>query len=157
MPNGSSATPDPVLEFLRLMWAVDHQLQSVSKRMLVELGFTGPQRLAIRFIGRQPGLAAGELAALLHLDPGTVTGILRRLEDAQIINRIRDASDSRRVRLTLTPRGQLLNRRRAGTIEAAVRRALSAVGDGDVRATRRVLKLLAAELGAEGTGRAITR
>jgi hypothetical protein len=69
MPTGSSPKADPVLDFLRLMWAVDHELQSVSKRMLVELGLTGPQRLAVRFIARQPGLAAGELADLLHLDP----------------------------------------------------------------------------------------
>ena len=133
------------------MWAVDHQLQSVSKRMLVDLGLTGPQRLAVRFIGRQPGLAAGELAALLHLDPGTITGILRRLEEAQVITRTRDASDSRRVRLTLTARGQTINRRRNGTIESAVRRALSSVADADMRATGRVLKVLAEELGSEAT------
>jgi DNA-binding MarR family transcriptional regulator len=151
MPNGSPAKPDPVLDFLRLMWAVDHQLQSVSKRMLVELGLTGPQRLAVRFIGRQPGLAAGELATLLHLDPGTITGILRRLEDAQVITRTRDVADSRRIRLTLTPRGQAINRRRNGTIESAVRRALSSVGDADMRATGRVLKMLAEELGSEAT------
>lgn len=140
---------EAVLDFLKLMWAVDHELQSVSKRMLIELGLTGPQRLAVRFIGRQPGLAAGELAGLLHLDPGTVTGILRRLEAAGMILRERDTSDSRRVCLTLTPQGQKMNRRRSGTIEFAVRRALSLVSDSDVRATRRVLKLLAQELNAE--------
>ena len=140
---------EPVLEFLRLMWAVDHELQSVSKRMLIDLGLTGPQRLAVRFIGRRPGLAAGELAGLLHLDPGTVTGILRRLEAARMITRTRDASDSRRVCLSLTRRGQAVNRRRTGTIEFAVRRALASVSGPDVRAARRVLKLLAEELGAE--------
>jgi MarR family transcriptional regulator, organic hydroperoxide resistance regulator len=140
---------EPVLEFLRLMWAVDHQLQSMSKRMLADLGLTGPQRLAVRFIGLQPGLAAGQLAGLLHLDPGTVTGILRRLEAARLITRERDATDSRRVCLTLTKRGQAINRRRTGTIEFAVRRALGAVSAADERAARRVLKLLAAELGSE--------
>src|SRR5688572_29726322 len=144
MPRG-----EPVLDFLRLMWAVDHELQSVSKRMLIDFGLTGPQRLAVRFIGRRPGLAAGELAALLHLDPGTVTGILRRLEAASMITRTRDTSDSRRVCLALTRRGQEVNRRRTGTIEFAVRRALASVPDHDVRAARRVLKLLAEELGAE--------
>jgi MarR family transcriptional regulator, organic hydroperoxide resistance regulator len=140
---------EPVLEFLRLMWAVDHQLQSMSKRMLAELGLTGPQRLAVRFIGLQPGLAAGQLAELLHLDPGTVTGILRRLEAARLITRERDATDSRRVCLTLTKRGQAINRRRTGTIEFVVRRALGSVSEPDVRGARRVLKLLAAELAVE--------
>ncbi len=140
---------EPVLDFLRLMWAVDHELQSVSKRMLIDLGLTGPQRLAVRFIGLQPGLAAGELAALLHLDPGTVTGILRRLEAARMIVRAREPSDNRRVCLTLTRRGQAINRRRTGTIEFAVRRALASVPDSDVRAARRVLRVIAGQLGAE--------
>jgi len=153
MPTGSPPKADSVLDFLRLMWAVDHELQSVSKRMLVELGLTAPQRLAVRFIARQPGLAAGELADLLHLDPGTVTGILRRLEAAEVITRARDAADSRRVRLSLTRRGQAINRRRTGTVEFAVRRALATVPEQDVRAARRVLKLLAEELGVEAGGR----
>ena len=64
MPSARRARSEPALDFLRLMWAVDHELQSVSKRMLAELGQTGPQRLAIRLIGLNPGLAAGELAGL---------------------------------------------------------------------------------------------
>src|SRR5689334_10590896 len=62
---------DPVLEFLRLMWAVDHELHRVSKAMIGRLGLTAPQRLAVRFVGRHPGLTPGQLAELLHLDPGT--------------------------------------------------------------------------------------
>ena len=40
-----------VLEFMRVLWAVDHALQSTSKWMEVRLGVTGPQRLVIRMIG----------------------------------------------------------------------------------------------------------
>jgi DNA-binding MarR family transcriptional regulator len=82
-----------------------------------------------------------------------VTGILRRLEAAEVITRARDKADSRRVRLSLTRRGQAINRRRTGTVEFAVRRALATVPEEDVRAARRVLKLLAEELGVEAGGR----
>ena len=61
---------DPVLEFIRRMWAVDHELQRVSKRMVRRIGLTAPQRLAVRFIGRHDGLTLGSLSALLHLHPG---------------------------------------------------------------------------------------
>ena len=67
----TQATPDPVLEFIRRMWAVDHELQRVSKRMVSRIGLTAPQRLAVRFIGLHEGLTLGGLAELLHLHAGT--------------------------------------------------------------------------------------
>ena len=63
---------------MRLLWAVDHGLQTRSKRMAVGLGITGPQRLVLRIVGRFPGISAGQLSRILHLDPSTLTGILRR-------------------------------------------------------------------------------
>jgi DNA-binding MarR family transcriptional regulator len=139
---------DPVLQFLRLMWAVDHKLQSVSKRMTTRIGLTGPQRFAVRCIGRRPGLAAGELATLLHLDPGTVTGILKRLEDARMIEREQDASDGRRMRLTLTRAGRAVDRRSAGTVENAIRRVLASASPADLAGAGRVFRRLASELDA---------
>jgi DNA-binding MarR family transcriptional regulator len=143
---------DPVLQFLRLMWAVDHKLQSVSKRMTNRIGLTGPQRFAVRCIGKRPGLAAGELAALLHLDPGTVTGILKRLEDARMIAREQDASDGRRMRLTLTRAGRAVDRRSAGTVEGAIKKVLASAPAGDLAAAGRVFKRLASELDAVAVG-----
>ena len=48
-----------VLEFMRLLWALHHGMQSTSKRMEATLGLTGPQRLVLRLVGRFPGIAAG--------------------------------------------------------------------------------------------------
>jgi MarR family transcriptional regulator, organic hydroperoxide resistance regulator len=137
---------DPVLRFMRVMWSVDHGLHKVSKRMASDIGLTGPQRLAIRIIGRAPGMAAGELASLMHLDPSTVTGILRRLEEGGTIGRRVDPADARRSRLTLTPRGRAIDRRSAGTIEAAVRRTLASMSAQQVEAASQLLTALAAQL-----------
>ena len=141
--------PDPVLEFLRLMWAVDHELHRVSKRMIGRLGLTAPQRLAVRFVGRHPSLTPGELAALLHLDPGTVSGIVKRLESAGLVTRVRSGGDTRRMHLTLTTDGQRLNRRRKGTVEAAVRRTLEGMSSADLTAASRLLRRLAKHLADE--------
>ena len=137
---------DPVFRFLRLMWSVDHGLHRVSKQMSAALGLTGPQRLAVRMIGRSPAITAGELSEQMHLDPSTVTGIVRRLQANGMIVRRVDPADARRTRLTLTKRGRALDRRSAGTIEAAVRRALASVGRADVDAASRVLTELTAQL-----------
>ena len=144
---------DPALAFMRLMWSVDHGLQKISKRMSASIGLTGPQRLAIRIIGRSPGIGAGEVAALMHLDPSTLTGILRRLVERRMIVRDVDPADARRVRLSLTAKGRSIDRRRAGTVEAAVRRTLAQLSPEEIAAASRVLTLLASQLLNEGRRR----
>ena len=143
------APHDPVLEFIRTMWAVDHELQRVSKRMVGRMGLTAPQRLAVRFIGRHPGLTPGALAALLHLHPGTVTGIVRRLEEAGLARRTRSTEDTRRIHLRLTPKGQALDRRRRGTVEAAVRRTAAGVTARQLATCYEVMGVLARNLAEE--------
>jgi len=95
------ALPD-TLAFMQLLWAVDHGLRSLSKRMHHTLGITGPQRLCLRMLGRTPGAAPSELAAQLHIDRGTLSGILERLVRAGLVRRTADPRDGRRARLELT-------------------------------------------------------
>ena len=146
---GTPGVADPVLEFIRVMWAVDHELQRVSKRMVTSLGLTAPQRLAVRFIGRNPGLTLGALAELLHLHPGTVTGIVDRLEAAGLATRTRSTEDTRRTHLRLTARGRTVDRRRRGTVEGAVRRVTAAVSTEQLATTASVLRQIARSLAAE--------
>jgi DNA-binding MarR family transcriptional regulator len=138
-----------VLEFMRLLWGVDHALQSTSKWMEVRLGVTGPQRLVIRMIGCFPGISAGALADLLHIHPSTLTGILRRLADRGAIRRTADRRDSRRALFWLSARGRRVDRLRSGTVEAAVTRALARSSRGSLAAVREVLGQLALELERE--------
>lgn len=140
---------DPVLEFIRLMWSVDHELQRVSKRMVGRIGLTAPQRLAVRFIGRNEGLTLGTLADLLHMHPGTVTGIVRRLEEEGLVVQTRDKDDTRRRHLALTAKGRRIDRSRKGTVEAAVRRAAGALTPREFEIASRAMDLLARNLAAE--------
>lgn len=135
-----------VLSFMRLLWAVTHGLESKSKRMLSEIGVTGPQRLVLRIVGQNPNLAPGELARVLHVHPSSLTGVLHRLEQAKLLQRERDPKDGRRSTLTLTPIGRQINARRAGTVEAAVQRAMASLPNATLRSAEDVLKRLAAEL-----------
>jgi DNA-binding MarR family transcriptional regulator len=139
-------TLDRVLEFMQVMWAVDHQLQSVSKRMATTLGLTVPQRLSLLLIGRNPDISAGRLAAMLHLHPGTISGIVGRLAGSGLITREVDETDVRRTRLALTQRGRDANRRRAGTFEDAVRKTIAASSKDEVAGAERLLGRLASQL-----------
>jgi DNA-binding MarR family transcriptional regulator len=133
---------------MQLLWAVAHGLERASKRMTSEMRITGPQRLVLRVVGLFPGLSAGDLAAVLHVHPSTLTGVLRRLIAQGLVRRIDDPRDRRRAMLHLSRRGVRANRARAGTVESAIDAALRAVDAGDRSATMRVLQRLAQSLDA---------
>jgi MarR family transcriptional regulator, organic hydroperoxide resistance regulator len=134
------------LDFMRLLWAMDHDLQRRSKRMEVELGVTGLQRIVIRLIGRFPEVTAGRLAELVHVHPSTLTGVLKRLVDRGYVARQRDPVDARVAHFVLTGEGAKIDGSQAGTVEAAVRRALAKVPADKLDAAREVLATLASEL-----------
>jgi MarR family transcriptional regulator, organic hydroperoxide resistance regulator len=142
-------TLSDVLTFMQLLWAVTHGLESASKRMKAELGVTGPQRLVLRLIGEYGVTAPGELASVLHVDPSSLTGVLRRLERSGLIGRARDPNDGRRAVLSVTRRGQAINRQRRGTVEARVQAAMRGASARQLTTACRVLKSLAHELGVE--------
>jgi DNA-binding MarR family transcriptional regulator len=137
---------DPVLDFMRLLWSIEHGLQRMSKRMEAELGLTGPQRLVLRLVGQFPGLSAGELAGIVRLHPSTITGILQRLVAKGFLDRERDPGDSRRVRLRLKPRAIAYTGFSHGTVERSLRQAMQSVGASNVRAARKVLAEVARRL-----------
>ena len=150
----SSDTPPlgDVLDFMRLLWAVDHNLQLTSKRMVGAIGLTGPQRMVIRLIGRFPGISAGKLAATLHLHPSTLTGVLKRLESRGLIWRKPDPADGRRALFGLTPKGKELDSPTEGTVESAVQVALSKMPPAMIEAAAQALTQIAREL-SEQLGR----
>ena len=81
------AANNETLKFMRVLWGLVHGLDVRSKWMERNLGVTGPQRLVVRMVGRQPGIAASEIAVALDLHPSTLTGILSRLEKRGYLTR----------------------------------------------------------------------
>jgi DNA-binding MarR family transcriptional regulator len=140
---------DPVLDFMRLLWSIEHGLQRVSKRMEAQIGITGPQRLVLRIVGQFPGLSAGEVAHIVRLHPSTITGILQRLVEKGLLERKRDPGDGRRARLRLKPRARAHTHISRGTVERAVTEVLRKVGPSKIRAARWVLLEIARELNVE--------
>ena len=135
-----------VLDFLRLIWAVDQQLHITSKRMEAELGVTAPQRFVLRLVGRFPGITASQLAQALHVSRSTVTGVLKRLGQRRLVARRVDPHDRRRTFLGLTDAGRRVDAASAGTVEGAVREVIEAASPLKVAHTRELLAALASTL-----------
>ena len=142
---------DSVLDFMRMLWSIEHGLQRVSKRMNATLGITGGQRLVLLVVERFPGVSAKDLARVLHLHPSTITGVLQRLEDKGLLQRKEDARDHRRVHLHLRKKGTAFTRHRAATVESAVTRALFRIPDRQIRDARKVLASIADALNQDYT------
>jgi DNA-binding MarR family transcriptional regulator len=140
-----ASLPD-VLQFMQVLWALVHGLESTSKRMSQQIGVTGPQRLVLRVAGLFPGLSAGDLATILHVHPSTLTGILQRLITQRLLHRTDDPRDRRRAVLRLTARGARANAVSVGTAESAIAAVLADVSDRDRAVAKRVLERLALEL-----------
>ncbi len=139
------------LDFLRGIWSLNHALERTSSRMMRTLGVTAPQRLIVRCVGKYPGLTAGQLASLLHLDRGTISSTLRRLENKHLITRRRDSRDRRRVIIGLTAAGRALDQPEEHTVESAMTRLVATSDPADVEAAKRVLEALTSLLAANDT------
>lgn len=86
------------------LYAATNLLQRLYKPLLEPLGLTYAQYLVVLVLSAQAPISVGELGACLHLDIGTLSPLLKRMERAGCIKRRRDADDKRRVLLTLTSR-----------------------------------------------------
>ncbi len=116
-PTANKAPADPWLQ-------LDHQLcfalyssslamTKLYKPLLDPLGLTYPQYLAMLVLWESDGITVSQLGERLMLDSGTLTPLLKRLESAGLVQRLRDASDERRVLLRLTTAGRQLKARAA--------------------------------------------
>lgn len=78
---------------------------------LKKLGVTYPQYLVLVVLWERGPQGVGDLASLLHMDFGTLSPMLKRLETKGFVTRRRQATDERRVLVDLTPKGGALRKR----------------------------------------------
>lgn len=79
--------------------------------LLSPLGLTYPQYIVMLVLWEKDDLSVSELGERLALDSGTLTPLLKRLEEGGLVQRRRDEEDERIVRLRLTPAGKKLQER----------------------------------------------
>ena len=123
------------------LYSASLAMTKLYKPLLEELGLTYPQYLVMLVLWEQDGPMVSELGQRLGLDSGTLTPLLKRLEAAGLVSRLRDVADGRRVHLHLTAAGRRLKTRAAkipACVLAASQCSLSEIQQltGQVRALR---------------------
>jgi DNA-binding MarR family transcriptional regulator len=90
------------------VYAAAHAFTAAYKPLLEPLGLTYSQYLVLLVLWEEDGLDVKRIAARLHLDPGTVTPLLKRLERDGLLRRGRDPANERHLRVELTDAGHAL-------------------------------------------------
>lgn len=116
------------------LYSAVNRMIRLYRPILDKLGITYPQYLTLLALWERSPRTVGDLGRALDLDSGTLTPLLKRLENQGLVVRHRDPADERRVIIELTEQGQGL-RTRAAEIPAALSCKVAAPGDelGDLR------------------------
>ena len=126
MTKKHEATSDPASAFadeaLRLenqlcfaLYTASRLLTRAYRPHLEKLGLTYPQYVALLVLWEADRdgekLTVSALGERLHLDSGTLTPLLKRLEESGLVTRRRGTVDERRLEIGLTDAGRSLKRR----------------------------------------------
>ena len=97
-----------------LFHRISRDLTAAYRPLLADLGLTYPQYLVMLVLWEQDGQSVGSIGERLSLDSATLSPLLRRMERAGLIDRVRDPADERRVTVGLTHEGRAMEQRAAG-------------------------------------------
>lgn len=116
MTTNPTSTPNTYADersfyLFRMLQSLRQSIRAIdmhSKKLAADHKITSPQLVCLSEINTHPKVSISELARFVHLSPSTVVGIVDRLEEKNLVEKVRNDKDRRRVDITITPRGKTL-------------------------------------------------
>jgi len=96
------------------LYALSRQMTALYRPYLEELDLTYPQYLVMLLLWEREKLSVKEIGCELWLDSGTLTPLLKRMEETGLLTRVRCKEDERMVHVALTKEGKQLQAKAAG-------------------------------------------
>ncbi|WP_019423503.1 MarR family winged helix-turn-helix transcriptional regulator [Paenibacillus sp. OSY-SE] len=90
------------------VYAASREMTKLYRPLLERLDITYPQYLTLLALWERDGMTVKSLGARLYLDSGTLTPMLKRMEQQGLLERMRDPEDERKVIITLTDKGRAM-------------------------------------------------
>ncbi|OAZ47965.1 MarR family winged helix-turn-helix transcriptional regulator [Paenibacillus polymyxa] len=90
------------------IYACSREITKLYQPYLEKLGVTYSQYLVLIVLWEREECTVKELGEALYLDSGTLTPLLKRLQNAGLIDRKRSTQDERKVLISLTTEGRAL-------------------------------------------------
>lgn len=93
------------------LYALSRQMTSIYRPYLEKLDLTYPQYLVMLLMWQHETMSVKQIGCELWLDSGTLTPLLKRMEETGLIRRDRSHEDERVVNVTLTKEGRHLQKK----------------------------------------------
>lgn len=140
-----------------LLFFAYRDFTAVADKVLEDLGLGRAHHRALHFIGRNPGITVSGLLAILRITKQSLARVLNALLDEGYVSQAPGYEDRRLRLLTLTDKGQALERRLFDSQQARIAAAYRAAGPQAVHGFRAVMRALmdqGARAYIDGTGSA---
>lgn len=98
------------------IYSAAHAFNRTYKPLLEPHGLTYPQYLVLLSLWQDDAKTVKALGEALHLDSGTLSPLLKRLEASGYVARKRDRADERQVLITLTGKGRQMKEAARGIL-----------------------------------------
>ncbi|MGX9807688.1 MarR family winged helix-turn-helix transcriptional regulator [Exiguobacterium acetylicum] len=121
-------------------YAISREITRRYRPLLEPLGLTYPQYLVMLVVWEEEGQSLKAIGERLHLDSGTLTPLLKKLEAADLLRRVRKPEDERHIQIFLTDAGRAL-RTRAESVPLDLVRTLD-VDEEDLQVVKAALNRL---------------
>jgi MarR family transcriptional regulator, organic hydroperoxide resistance regulator len=141
----SGDTPGLSAQICFDLYAASRAVTAAYRPALDELGLTYPQYLVMIVLWERGTCTVKDLADALLLDHGTLTPLVRRMEQRDLVTRRRGTRDERFVEVVLTPHGDQL-RGHADRLHCDMKAAMG-LGDDGLAALQRALREVTASVG----------
>lgn len=140
---------DPCYDVLVALRRIIRSVDIQSKRVSKESGLTTPQVLILQSIQGLGEVTTGRIAGEVHLSQATVTTILDRLDQRDLIERYRSTNDRRIVHTRLTQKGKEALRKAPTLMHERFIRSYMNIEQSDQKRILGVLEEVAGMLGGE--------
>ena len=138
-----------------LLFFAYRDFTNVADEVLEELGLGRAHHRALHFIGRNPGITVSGLLAILRITKQSLARVLNALVDEGLVAQAPGYEDRRLRLLTLTDKGQALERRLFDAQRSKIAAAYTEAGPQAVQGFRAVMRAMmdkGARAYMDGTG-----
>ena len=123
------------------LYACSREIIKQYKPYLDEIGLTYTQYITMMVLWERSSLTVKELGSYLYLDSGTLTPLLKKLEEKGLVSRKRSTTDERNLIVAITPAGEAL-KEKAVDIPYEIAKCSSLSGEESAVLYRILYKLL---------------
>ncbi len=136
-------------DILRSLRRISRAIDLHSRKLVNDLGLTGPQLVVLRTIARVGPVTPSVVAREVSLSQATVTGIIDRLSGRQLATRERSDRDRRLVAVRVTEAGQALVDSAPSPLQDRFVERLAALPSAEQEQIREALERIVVMMGSE--------